>query len=121
MIDNELKALAVQATKNALYRRMNQLMAATKMLAEGTDYYIHEFMEVHAFGDVETDEKYNLYGEWDAPSPFFGQDYRANCGYKSFIEAFEDDRAQRIYLDGVKVFERVNGEWMYVEKEKSNG
>lgn len=117
IIDDELKSLAAQVLRNALYRDLDNLVANYIEAAEGTGADAEMFYEVHAFGSKKTpnDLYPNINTSWPAPV-LFGPDYRGSCGHTCIIEALEHEPAQDVYVQGRKVFEKRDGEWFYVEQ-----
>jgi hypothetical protein len=113
MIDEELKYLVALALRNAFYAAQNSLIANFMKAAEGSDMQVEELLEVHSFGDTETDSDLppRIYVDW--PVDVLG--LRGSCGCETVVEGLEVDQAECLYIDGIKMFERQDGEWIYVE------
>lgn len=117
-IDPELNGLAVLALKNALYRKLQRVMASYKAAANGLEYDDDEFYSVHAFMNDNVkpdDDKLNIWAGYTNPDSIFGPDYVHSNGFDTVLEALEYDRADQVWVEGCKVFERRDGEWYYVE------
>lgn len=122
MMDKELEALCLCATKNALYRKMDELMHQAKQTMVGIDFDDGALYEVNAFGDREPSEElgtWNMYTAWyTKEGSVYGEGYMLSCGQVCWRDAFEDSRAEEIWLEGKKIFVKRDGEWFYVENEE---
>lgn len=109
-LDPELESLARHALIDAFWTDFGGLVNAYMEAAEGLDKetflcQVQERTSVFIRSAEKTDVFINLYGE--LPSG-------GSCGYSNFTEAFEDERATTIYLQGVRVFCRDElDQWMY--------
>lgn len=118
-IDPELNALAVLVVKNALFRKLQQVMTAHFAAAKGLNFDPNEFYEVHAFdSDVNFDDvKLNINVTWKG-TLWKGQEM--GCNHASILEALNDERGEDIYVEGHKVFKRDhNNEWYYTEGDQA--
>ena len=118
-LDDELKSLSRMALKNAFYADLDDMVTRYMQAAEGLDMDLEELLEVGVpDGEVERPEHFlNIYGDWAATGMLSDLGTRPSCGYQSLAEAFEDTRAERIYVQGKRVFEKRGGEWHYVGDE----
>lgn len=126
-INDELKAEADHALRNAYYEELRALVAKYREAAAGLDTGMETGqaqVEMHAWGDNVDDtlvkhDTIEIWTDWPAPG-IFGPDWRSSCGHTDMVSAFEDDRATRIGLEGKIVFERdaPGGEWRVAETEE---
>lgn len=114
-MDSELSALCLVATRNWLYRKFARDMAAARQMMHGLEFDDSSLYEVHPTGEAKEWDEPNLYVTWPAENELFGENFWPSCGCACWAECFEHDKAQQVWLEGVKVFEKQDGEWMYVE------
>lgn len=118
-IDNELKAEASHALAEAYWKELKALVAKYRAAAAGLGCSVEDgqaLVEKHTWGEnadgtLVEHEDVNIWTDWPAPG-IFGPNYRASCGHIELIEAFKDDRADRIGIEGKIAFVRVDGEWV---------
>jgi hypothetical protein len=112
MIDDETKALACLALRNAFYEDFSALVNIYLKFAEGVDpgnQDVTMSVLANVFArdfQAESDAFINLY----TVSP------RGTFSHTTMKEALENPQAAALYLQGKKVFERRDGTWYYIEK-----
>lgn len=110
-MDEELKQLAALALRNAFWRDFSGLVNKYLEASEGLDIDKQELM----MGDLTS-----VYGR-DTTKPFdgfqgiysTGPTYR-DCEHDSIVGALEYAEAHAVFVQGLKVFERRDGEWHFV-------
>jgi len=127
-IDNELKACADVALRNAYFTELRALVAKYREAATGlgTDMETGQAqVEIHTWGDnadgtlVEHDQP-GIWTDWLLPKGnIFGPGARASCGHRTILEALQDERAERVGLEGKVVFVKKDGEWLVAEDKDS--
>lgn len=116
MIDAELRALCVVAVRNELFKRMTVLMNQAKATVGHDDYDPQVFYDVHSFGDDTVSKKdFNVYCGWRNPDSLYGPDFLHTCGHRNLVDALEDERATEVWMSGSKIFEKIDGEWRFVQ------
>lgn len=118
-IDDELKAEASHALAEAYWKELKALVAKYRAAAAGLGCGVEEGqrqVEMHTWGEnadgtLVKHEDIVIWTDWPAPG-IFGPDYRGSCGHTELLEAFKDDRADRIGIEGRIAFVRVDGEWV---------
>lgn len=115
-INNEIKSIAACALRDAFSTDLDNLMAVYLAAAEGLSMDAGMLYEVLASGlavEKLDRECFNLHASWPAPG-IFGPDHQGSCSYDTVLEALQDERAEQVWLQGVKVFEKIDGEWWSV-------
>jgi len=103
-IDPELAGCVQQALFNAYFRDLQELV--NKYGNAGLDE--QRMVEAHTWPDGGSSGlSPNI---WFEPG-ILG----SSTGCQTITEALECETAQKVHIEGKLVFERVNGEWMYVE------
>lgn len=115
-MDEELKALAMLALKNAFYEDFSALVNAYLKAAKGLDdtflLQLNETANVFSRDNkAERDCHPNIWTQ-------NGENTFATTGHSAIIEALEFARATEVHLQGRKVFKRGrNGEWYFIDDE----
>jgi hypothetical protein len=113
-MDEELKQLAALALRNAFWKDFSGLVNKYLEASEGLDIDQQERL---------MGEETSVYGR-DRKEPFdgflniysTGPTYR-DCSHDSVVEALEWSKAHAVFLQGLKVFERRDGEWVFTGDE----
>lgn len=114
-MDDELKALAVVALKNAFYDDFSALVNAYIKAAEGLGADTFE-MQLCETANVFSRDDEMFDGELHPNIWTQNNGTRFDTtGHDTILEALEFDRATEVHLQGHKVFERQVGEWCCVE------
>lgn len=115
-MDEELRALAMLALKNAFYEDFSALVNAYLKAAEGLDVTTFEMQLGETANVFSRDDK----AEGDSRPNIWTQNVRGGfdtTGHEVLMEALEFDRATEVHLQGRKVFERLGGEWYFTGDE----
>jgi hypothetical protein len=111
-MDDELKELASHALKNAFWADFSALCNAYLDASEG----VADRQDL----EMEMGDKTSIYGrDCDAESTdlqlnIWTQNKNGwNNGWNTISQALEYPEAIEVHLRGVKIFERVEGEWRY--------
>ena len=113
-LDDETKALAGLALRNAFYIEFSEMVCRYLAGAEGLgqgDFELQLGDLTSVFGRADAgfgDETLNINTSNSDESMF------ANCGHETMHEALTHAPAMRVYLRGKLVFERRKGEWFFV-------
>jgi hypothetical protein len=114
-IDDELKQLAKQALKNDFWRTFSSLVNSYVAAAQGLSddqgvSFVDELNESTSVYQTDVaapaDFNLNIYVEYHTGAG------NGSCGYSTLKEALLDDDASVIMVNGIKVFERNNGQWV---------
>lgn len=110
MMDDETMALARHALANAFYTDFSDLVNKYLKAAEGVD---------DGDFDQKLQEMANVFGRDDKALGDFWltiwtQQVRGTCGHQTMTEALEYEPALGVRVQGVRVFERRDGEWYFV-------
>lgn len=110
-IDDELKELAALALRNAFWLEFSDLVNTYLDAAKGLDIAAQEMLmgELPSIYGRKTDVRgehcVNIWTRTD-----FGP-----VGHDTIVEALEHSEANTVHISDKKIFERVDGEWRYVE------
>lgn len=109
-MDEELKALALLALRNAFYEEFSALVNAYVKAADGLDT---------ANLELQLAETASVYGrdteaEGEDSMNIWSQRKWGTTGHQTMVEALEMPDATEVHLAGRKVFEKRKGEWYFV-------
>lgn len=121
-MDEELRALAELALRNAFYRDFSDLVNLYLEVGTGLDVGRLESQfsdtanvysrDTSRAGPLVREVTARILGEDEAGT--FIQDRL----YESLVSALQDEATIEVWLHDVKAFERREGEWHYVEDEE---
>ncbi len=125
MIDDELKSIANSVLHSAYYLELQALVAKYRAAGAGLGSDMETGqgqVKMHNWGDnidgsLVEHEDLDIWTDWLTHSPIFGEGHRGSCGHTTMLDAFEDERADRIGVEGRIVFERRDGGWHWVGDE----
>lgn len=110
-LDDEIKALAALALRNAFWIDFSGLVNVYLQAAEGLDASLQEMKmgeQTSIYGrdeDAEIDLSLNIWTYCGSP---------ANTpNHETMFEALTHEPATEVWLRGEKVFEKRNGEWYF--------
>ncbi len=114
-MDDELKALAALALRNAFWNDFSALVNKYLEAANGLDTGMQE---------MQMGEMTSIYGrDTEAKGDVFLNIWSKNrngfdtTGHDTILAALEDEAAIEVHLCGKKVFERRDGEWYFITGE----
>ncbi len=110
-MDNEVKALAALALRNAFYRDfsalVNKYLEASAGLINDQEGQLSELASVYGRDDEALDD--------EAVNIRTSRNKGVVKRYFTMLDALMDGRAAEISLQGKQIFERRNGEWYFCE------
>ena len=110
-VDDEIRALAALALRNAFYEDYSALVNTYIKVATGlSDYFDQDLQSMsNVFsrdGSSDADVSINIYTE--------NGNERCTSGWDNLLEALNHREATSIWVQGKKVFEQVDGKgWYY--------
>jgi hypothetical protein len=121
VIDNELKALAVQALVNAFWEDYSNLVISYTEAAKGLDEQtlLAQMQDRSSVFGIDKDESgdgqypniWTRVKKSGGPLDFM----RTETGHDTILEALEHEDAESVFVRGDEVFLRdENGEWFYL-------
>jgi len=113
VMDEELKELAALALRNAFWKDFSALVNVYLEAAAGLNINAQERM----MGELTSVYGRDLYVKHTPYLSVYSIDARGvKGGYGLLCKDLNDPHAQVIYMNSMKVFERRNGEWFFVDE-----
>jgi len=116
-MDDELKALALLAIKNAFWHNFSALVNQYEAAGAGLETTPDQLL--YSLGDLTSVFGVDRSVEADTPiSLWTGKADSSTTVHQTMVEALEHKGAISLYLGGKMVFEKVAKQWQYVEGRK---
>ena len=119
-MDEEMENLALLALHNSFYTDFSALVNKYMEAAEGLDFdllkmQMQESCNVYSRDyTADGDMSINIWAQQ-------GEDPSDTLGYDALCDALSEETATKVYLQGDLVFERIEGDWYFVEHTERKG